>query len=83
MKNPAVLLYTSDFLAGTLLMTNEEVGAYIKLLCLQHQKGHLSEKDMKNICNSYDIYNSILTHFKKDKNMQPPANVFLFLALQF
>lgn len=53
-KDPAVLLYTSDFLSGTFTMSNEQVGKYIRLLCLQHQKGHLTEKDMLNICQSYD-----------------------------
>ncbi len=57
-KDPAVLLYTSDFLSGTYSMTNEEVGMYIRLLCLQHQKGKLSEKDMQSICKAYveDVY---------------------------
>ena len=53
-KDPAVLFYTSDFLTGTLTMSDEQVGKYIKLLCLQHQKGLLTEKDMLNICKSYD-----------------------------
>ena len=53
-KDPAVLFYTSDFLTGTMTMTDEQVGKYIRLLCLQHQKGSLSEKDMLNICKSYD-----------------------------
>ena len=49
MKDPAFLFYSSDFLSGTMLMSNEEVGIYIKLLCLQHQQGHLKEKDMLSI----------------------------------
>lgn len=53
-KDPAILFYTSDFLTGTFTMTDEQVGKYIRLLCLQHQKGYLSEKDMLNICKSYD-----------------------------
>lgn len=53
-KDPAVLLYTSDFLTGTMTMTNEQVGKYIRLLCLQHQKGELSEKDMINICETHE-----------------------------
>jgi hypothetical protein len=53
-KDPAVLFYTSDFLSGTYTLTNEQVGKYIRLLCLQHQKGKLSEKDMYCICLSYD-----------------------------
>jgi hypothetical protein len=43
-------------------MSDEEVGQYIKLLCLQHQKGVLSEKDMKKICcaQSEDIFNKFV-----------------------
>ncbi len=53
-KDPAFLFYTSDFLTGTLTMTDEQVGKYIRLLCLQHQKGELNEKDMLFICKSHD-----------------------------
>jgi hypothetical protein len=53
-KDPAVLFYTSDFLSGTFTMTNEQVGKYIKLLCLQHQKGPLTERDMLSVCQTYD-----------------------------
>ena len=54
-KDPAVLFYTSDFLSGTFTMTDEQVGKYIRLLCLQHQKGKLTEKDMLSICKAYDL----------------------------
>lgn len=54
MKDPAVLFYTSDFLTGTMTLTDEQVGKYIRLLCLQHQKRRLSEKDMLHICKTYD-----------------------------
>ena len=63
-KDPAVLFYTSDFLTGTLTMSYEQKGKYITLLCLQHQKNFLSEKDMINICTSYDV--DIFDKFKKD-----------------
>lgn len=53
-KDPAVLFYTSDFLSGTYTMSDEQVGKYIRLLCFQHQKGILTEKDMLNICKTYD-----------------------------
>lgn len=43
-KDPAFLFYSSDFLAGVQDLTMEERGQYITLLCLQHQKGHLSDK---------------------------------------
>ena len=53
-KDPAVLLYTSDFLSGTYTMSDEQVGKFIRLLCYQHQKGKLTEKDMQSICKGYD-----------------------------
>jgi hypothetical protein len=61
-KDPAILFYTSDFLTGTMTMNNDQVGKYIRLLCLQHQKGILSEKDMIFICGSYDedIYSKFI-----------------------
>ncbi len=61
-KDPALLFYTSDFLTGTMTMSNEQVGKYIRLLCLQHQKGILAEKDMIYVCGSYDkdIYDKFI-----------------------
>ena len=67
MKNPAFLFYTSDFITGTLFMNNEEVGAYIRVLCMQHQKGHLTEEEIKNICKKNKIFLSVISHFKQDK----------------
>lgn len=66
MKDPAFLFYSSDFLVGTMFMTDEQVGKYIRLLCTQHQKGHLKEKDMLNICRTYD--EDIFKKFVKDDN---------------
>jgi len=54
MKDPAVLFYTQDFITGTLLMTDEQRGKYILLLCLQHQNGKLTERDMLKICGKKD-----------------------------
>lgn len=62
--DPAFLFYSSDFLTGTTLMTDEQVGKYIRLMCLQHQTGHLAEKHMLNICKTYD--EDIFRKFKKD-----------------
>ena len=64
-KDPAVLFYTADFLAGTMFMRNEQVGKYIKLLCMQHQQGHLREEDMLEMCGSYD--ERIFSKFVKDE----------------
>jgi hypothetical protein len=60
-KDPAFLFYTSDFLVGTITMTNEQVGKYIRLLCLQHQKGRLTEQDFDHFQAKND--NAILQKF--------------------
>jgi hypothetical protein len=54
MKDPAVLFYTQDFITGTLLMSYEQKGKYITLLCLQQQNGRLSEKDLLKVCGEKD-----------------------------
>ncbi|MFA6636190.1 MAG: hypothetical protein WCV56_03660 [Candidatus Omnitrophota bacterium] len=43
-KDPAFLFYTSDFLTGTVLMNDDQVGKYTRLLCVQHQHGGLIDK---------------------------------------
>lgn len=43
-KDPAFLFYASDFLTGTMFMSNEQVGKYMRLLCSQHQHGGLIDK---------------------------------------
>jgi hypothetical protein len=65
MKDPAFLFYSSDFLTGTMLLNMEQKGKYITLLCLQHNKGRLSEKDMLSICGSYDA--DVFGKFTKDE----------------
>lgn len=47
-KDPAFLFYTSDFVTGTMFMSNEQVGIYIRLLCAQHQQGGMIEKSVFN-----------------------------------
>lgn len=83
MKDPAFLFYSSDFLTGVSDLTMEERGQYITLLCLQHQKGHLSEKtirlsvgsisvDVRNkflLDDDNNLYNKILDeHIEERKN---------------
>lgn len=63
-KDPAFLFYSSDFLTGTMFMSDKQVGKYIRLLCSQHQHGHISEKDMMKICETYD--EDIFEKFVKD-----------------
>ena len=44
-KDPAFLFYPGDWLGGTMGMTLEEKGAYIELLMLQFNRGHMT-RDM-------------------------------------
>ena len=54
-KDPAFLMYPEKFLAGTFFMTDEQLGRYIKLLCLQHQKGHLTTEQMSKVLHDDDL----------------------------
>jgi len=42
-KDPAFLFYPNDWLGGTMGMTLEEKGAYIELLILQFNRGHMTK----------------------------------------
>lgn len=66
MKDPAFLFYSADFQIGTEDMTDEQVGKYIRLMCRQHLKGHISEEHMKKICKTYD--KEIYEKFEQDEN---------------
>lgn len=66
-KDPAFLFYSNDFLSGTFTMTDEQVGKYIRLLCIQHQKGQLLQKDMLNICKTYD--EDVYSKFKEENGV--------------
>jgi hypothetical protein len=63
-KDPAILFYTGDFLSGTAFFNDEQRGQYIRLLCEQHQNGHIPEEHMINICKTYD--SPVLKKFVKD-----------------
>lgn len=63
-KDPAILFYTGDFLNGCTDLTFEERGQYITLLCLQHQKGHLSEKTIRLSVGSVSV--DVLKKLQKD-----------------
>lgn len=65
-KDPAFLFYPDHFTSGTQFLNDEQVGKYIRLLCAQHQHGHLTEKQMMHICKSYD--EDVFLKFLKDDN---------------
>lgn len=43
MKDPAFLFYPNDWIGGTMGMTFEEKGAYMELLMMQFNRGHMTE----------------------------------------
>lgn len=63
-KDPAFLFYPGDFLTGVQDLTMEERGQYITLLCLQHQKGHLTEKMIRLSCGNAAA--DVMAKFKQD-----------------
>jgi len=65
-KDPAFLFYTSDFLTGTMFMTNEQVGIYVRLLCAQHQHGGRIDAVAFNVVVGDNLI--IRKKFDKDKN---------------
>lgn len=42
-SSPAFQFYVKDFISGTVHMTSEEVGAYIRLLCFQWEHGSIPD----------------------------------------
>jgi len=65
MRDPAVLFYTQDFLTGCADLTFEERGQYITMLCLQHQKGHLSDKTIRLTLGSVSV--DVMDKFLRDE----------------
>ena len=64
-KDPAFQLFSADFLIGTMEMSMEERGQYITLLCLQHQKGHLNERQFGSVG---EISSYVLEKFEQDES---------------
>lgn len=67
-KDPAFLFYFRDFLVSTELMTPEEVGLYIRILCHMADKGRLTIEHMQSICKAYGIAHVLHSRFKIDEN---------------
>lgn len=65
-KDPAFLFYSSDFLSGVTDLTMEERGQFITLLCIQHQKGRLTEKMIK--ISAPGVSKDVLEKFKVDES---------------
>jgi len=65
-QDPAYQLYTADFLVRNLDMTDEQVGRYVRLLCFQHQNGHMTKDIMISFCNGTD--EKVFSKFLLDSN---------------
>ena len=76
-KDPAVLFYTADFLADTTLWNYDELGRYIKLLCIQHLQGGISEDDFNAVSEGKSKVSSKFTRgddgLYRNKRMQKEA----------
>ena len=65
-KDPAFMLYSQDFLVDVSDLTMEERGQYITMLCLQHQKGHLTKKNIQIAVGN--VSEDVMSKFVKDEN---------------
>jgi hypothetical protein len=65
-KSPSFNFYSADFLVGVMDLTDEETGQYIKLICLQHQKGRLKKESIYRMFPN--ISDSVLEKFEIDEN---------------
>lgn len=66
MKDPAFLFYPSDFLTGTIFFSHEDLGLFIKLLCVQHQhECRINKHDFNQLCNEKHL--KVRQKFKEDE----------------
>lgn len=65
-KDPAFLFYPDDFLSGTLLFSDAQLGQYIKLLCLQFRKGRLRKDEILEVCRGRED-KKIFEKFQQDE----------------
>lgn len=67
---PYVKFYSESFLTGVSGLTNEECGMYIRLLCLQHQTGHLDERTICLTCGIKSVSEIpyVMKKFERDED---------------
>ena len=66
MKDPAFLFYPNDYIGGTMGMTFEEKGAYMELLMMQFNRGHMGGHMIGQVVGQ--IWDKIQHKFKQDEN---------------
>jgi len=64
-KDPAFLFYPNDYIGGTMGWSFEEKGAYIELLMMQFNRGHMTEHMVRHTVGQ--LWDTIKVKFKKDK----------------
>jgi uncharacterized protein YdaU (DUF1376 family) len=69
-KDPAVLWYPNDYLGGTLGMTFEEKGAYVELLMMQFNRGHMTDHMINHMLghNADKLWAVMKDKFTQDEN---------------
>lgn len=65
-KDPAFLFYFRDFLVSTDLMSDGEVGCYIRILCHMADKGPLKEHQLKKIGDDINRTTDLIDKLKID-----------------
>lgn len=69
MSAPAFQFYPDDFLAGTCDMTQNEVGAYVLLLCQQWNRGSIPvEPERQQLLAKGSVSDHVLKKFKKGED---------------
>ena len=70
MKDPAFLFYPNDWLGGTMGMTFEQKGAYMELLMLQFNRGHMTKHMIGQVLGqtSGQIWEVLQDKFDQDEN---------------
>lgn len=65
-KDPAFLFYPGDWLGGTLGMTFEEKGAYMDLLMMQFNRGHMTSHMIGQVIGQ--LWDKLKDKFTQDEN---------------
>jgi uncharacterized protein YdaU (DUF1376 family) len=65
-KDPAFLFYPGDYVSGTMGMTFEEKGAYVDLLMLQFNRGHMTLHMIQHTVGH--LWDQIKSKFKQDED---------------
>ena len=69
MKAPAFQFYADDFIGGTVVLTAEDVGAYMRLLCYQWGNGAIpSRKELVDRIAGCVVGSDVMSKFTDGKN---------------